>query len=240
MSKNVATAKEAFDFESLPVPLPDQSNQVGRGSEGVGINDLIIPRLSMIQDLSPQRKKNDPAYIPGAEEGMIFNTVSRQLYGNKIFVVPVYYRKEWVLWKDRLKGGGFGGAFANEELAEAERQRKESPDDWAIQDTHQNFVLVVSPESTKGQFIAEEAVMSMSKSQSSIARQLNTMARMAGGDRFSRMYKFEVVPASGTKGDYFNWKVVQLGATPDALFKRAEEMYEAVSSGQKDVARDDE
>jgi len=36
-----------------------------RGSEEVTIQDVTIPRLSIIQDLSPQRKKNNAEYIEG-------------------------------------------------------------------------------------------------------------------------------------------------------------------------------
>lgn len=233
-TKKVLTNSQSFDFESLPVPASD-ANARGRGSEGVTITDVTIPRLEIIQSLSPQRKKNDPSYINGSEEGLIFNTISHKLYGASVYVIPVFWRKEYVCWRDRLKGGGFCGAFQSFAEAEDAVASREDAHDIQILDTAQNFVLVADPDGS-----TEEAVISMAKSKMSVSRQWNSLVRMAGGDRFARVYKLETVITKGAKGEYFNWKVTQLGATPDALFKQAEAMYEAVSAGVRDVARDDE
>ena len=222
----------AFDFEALPVPVK-QGAATGRGSEGMSLQDLVIPRIEIVQSLSPQRKKNDPAYIPGAEEGLIYNTVSRQLYGSHIYVAPVLWRKEYVLWRDRTKGGGFLGAFTSYEEAETAAAGHADSADIQIVDTAQNFVLVCNTDGGH-----EEAVVSMSRSKMAASRQWNSLVRMAGGDRFSRMYKLESVLTKGAKGEYFTWKVTQLGATPAEIFKVAETMYSAVASGARDVARD--
>jgi hypothetical protein len=234
MSKNVAV-QNTFDFENLPVPVPPDSNQLGRGSEGVTLSDMTIPRLEIIQSLSPQRKKNDPAYIAGAEEGLIFNTASHKLYGTKVYVVPVLWRKEYVTWRDRNKGGGFCGAFPTFDAAEQAVASRDDHADIEVLDTAQNFVLVCAADGSG----AEEAVVSMSKSKMSASRQWNTLVRMAGGDRFSRVYRLETVLTKGAKGEYYNWKITQLGATPPALFERAVSMYESVAAGIRDVARDD-
>ena len=46
------------------------------------MDDITIPRVDVLQALSPQRKKTNAEYIEGAEEGMLFNTVTKQLYGS--------------------------------------------------------------------------------------------------------------------------------------------------------------
>ena len=79
-----------------------------RGNEQVGASDLIIPRIELVQSLSPCRKKTDPAYIEGAEEGDLYNNVTRELYGKEITVIPLYFAKEFLLWKDRSKGRRYG------------------------------------------------------------------------------------------------------------------------------------
>ena len=88
---------------------PDWMEDSNRGSEGVTAEDLIIPRLDVFQDLSPQIKKNKPEYIEGAEAGLLFNTVTGQVYGREIMFVPVFYRKEWVIWRTRKAGGEIVG-----------------------------------------------------------------------------------------------------------------------------------
>jgi len=215
-----------------------------RGQEGVGVDDLTIPRLGVIQDLSPQRKKTAPEYIEGADSGMLFNTVTGRLYGTEVMFVPVYYRKEWVIWKSVNAGGGFNGAFPTEAGARAEFSEKEMEgqlddkgnDLYEINDTGQQFGLVLNDDGS-----VEDIVMSMSKSKRKVDRQFNTMIKMAGRDRFSRVYKISAVEDQNAAGqDYFNFGVAPLGFVNEDTFLYAEKMYEAISSGAKDVNRDSE
>ena len=66
--------------------LPDwlQGKGAARGSENVTTDDMLIPRIELVQALSPARKKSDAAYIEGAEEGMLYNNVTRELYGESV------------------------------------------------------------------------------------------------------------------------------------------------------------
>lgn len=216
----------------------DQEQQ--RGSEEVGIADIALPRISMIHDLSPQHKKSKSEYIEGAETGMCFNTVTNELYGTEIIVIPVYYKPEWVVWKHRDAGGGFLGAFDSpQEAADFAATRGEwgqttdkGDDAIEVLDTGQQYCLILADSGP------QEAVFSMAKSQQKPSRQLNSMVRMVGGDRFARQYRFSVVEVQNNQGqDYFNWRIDQLGFVQDqAHFKQAEAMYEAVADGRRGVA----
>ena len=66
-----------------------------KGMEQMGGDDLALPFIRILGDLSPQVKKSKAEYVEGAEPGMLFNTVSKELYnGDKgITVVPCYYKK---------------------------------------------------------------------------------------------------------------------------------------------------
>ncbi|MEY2824474.1 MAG: Vibrio phage, partial [Pseudomonadota bacterium] len=109
-------------MEGSAVPFVTLVGKTGaRGAENVSTDDMIIPRIELVQALSPARNKKDAAYVEGAEEGMLFNNVTRELYGEFVLVIPVYYVKQYLVWKDRKQGGGgsngFRGAFASPELA---------------------------------------------------------------------------------------------------------------------------
>ena len=247
MAKKEAT-ELAVQEDHFPTTAPDYMNQgPARGQENVGIEDLTIPRIDVIQSQSKQRKKNDPKYIEGAEEGMLFNTVSGKLYGSKLFICPVYFRKEWVIWKNQDAGGGFNGAFATEAEAKAvmrengwdtETLKKDGHDipTYEAIDTGQHFCLVLDT----SDMTTEEAVISMSKSKMKASRQLNTLAKMAGGDRFSRVYEVSAVEDQNKQGqDFFNMSVKQLGFAPEPVYRQAEKLYEAISSGQRDVNREE-
>lgn len=71
--------------------------------------DLVVPFVRILQDLSPQVKKRDPAYIDGADVGMIFNTATAQLTPGEegIVIVPVKYQHNVTEWVPRGAGGGF-------------------------------------------------------------------------------------------------------------------------------------
>jgi hypothetical protein len=219
----IATERPAY----LPAVV---DGAVARGSEGVSTADLVIPRLELVQDLSPCRKKDDPTYIPGAEEGMLYNNVTRQLYGKQVIIVPVLFRKEFLIWKDRKKGGGFRGAFPDELSAKQHMETLEDKDDCTVQDTAQHFVLILRNDN--GRPVAEEAVISMAKSKMKVSRNWNSVIRINGGDRFSRAYQVEAVPDRNANNEsFYNLKVTMLGFCPEWAYKKAEELYNGVTGG---------
>lgn len=240
--KEVATTEE----EMFPTVAPDYMNQDStRGQEGVGVEDLTIPRLDVIQDLSPQHKENKPEYIEGAKVGMLFNSVTKQLYGDTVYFVPVFFRKEYVIWKSRNVGGGFMGAYPTEAAAKHELETQgldiseldtKGEPMYQITDTAQQFGMIIHEDGT-----TEDIVMSMSKSKMKTSRQLNTISKIAGGDRFSRVYKISAVEEQNSSNqDYWNLNVSQLGFTPEDVYHKAEEMYDSIASGARDVNRDAE
>ena len=218
--KGVTTTKD-----TMPAFLQGKDDR--RGSENVGADDLIIPRIELIQGLSKARKRSDPEYIDGAEEGMLYNNVTRELYGASVNVVPVYFRVQWLLWRDVDLGGGFGGAYDTREDAEDARSQQEKPDEWEAVDTNEHFVIVVKDD---GSF--EEAVLSMAKTKAKTSRMWNSLIRINGGPRFSRVYQISGVPAQNKAGqDYFTLNVKNVGFVSEDLFHFAEGVYEVVKGG---------
>jgi hypothetical protein len=61
------------------------------GMEKARAEDFQIPRLQIAQALSPQLMRTKPEYIPGLMVGQYFNTVTGEVYGDAIQVVPVKY-----------------------------------------------------------------------------------------------------------------------------------------------------
>lgn len=222
--------------EMFQADCPDflANNKGSRGTENVGAEDLLIPRLELVQDLSPCRKKNDQAHIPGADGGMLYNNVTRQLYGPEVLIVPVYFKKEFLIWKDRQKGGGFRGAHASLADAEDAVAHLEDGSDCEIMDTAQHFCLLVQPETGK----TEEIVISMSKSKAKVSRKFNSLIRMAGGDSFSRVYRLSTVSEKNSKNqDFYNFTVAAAGFPTKALYDAAVKLYEGISSGAVAIDR---
>jgi hypothetical protein len=234
MAKNQVAVKD--EFELVTNEIPDFMKQGNRGAENVGTDDMIIPRIELIQALSPVRKKSDPAYIEGAEEGMLYNNVTRTLYGTEVTVVPVYYTKQFLVWKDRKAGGGgsngFRGAFASKELAD--RAIAELAEEaLEVSDTAQHFVLVRNGDDW------QEAVISMAKSKVKVSKRWNSLMRLSNTDSFSRAYKLSATTETNARNEsYFNFNVAALGFVNKELYERAEKLYETIRSGGVKVSND--
>jgi hypothetical protein len=231
-SNAVATVQEFALSADIPDFLKKGSQ---RGAENVGAEDVIIPRIELVQALSPARKKNDPAYIEGAEEGMLFNNVTRDLYGPEVVLVPVYYAKQYLVWKDRKQGGGtngFRGAFNSKPEAEAAIIGL-GEDGLEIVDTAQHFVLVHHD----GKW--SEAVLSMAKSKMKVSKRWNSLMRLTDTDSFSRAYKLSAVVETNARNEqYYNYGISAMGFVSKDVYERGEKLYEVISKGGVKVNTD--
>lgn len=220
--------------------LPDYiKTDSARGNEGVGTADLVIPRLDVVQSLSPYRKKGDPKQIAGVEEGDLVNSVTLANYGDKVLVVPVLYKKEYLVWRDRKLSkdgqGGFFGAYGT--LDEADARAHDEGGKAAgiiVIDTPQNFCLLVDMRSGK----AEEIVISMPRSKAKIARQWNSLIKLQGGDRFSRAYQIGTAFEKGQKGDFYNFSITQYGFPSKTVYMQADKLYRDIAAGVLKVQAD--
>lgn len=79
----------------------DLANQVEApmGFEDEEPDDMIVPRIKIVQTLSPERKDKI------AEEGDIINSLTKEKLNGKIFV-PVFKFNSNIEWRDRSEGGG--------------------------------------------------------------------------------------------------------------------------------------
>ncbi len=88
MTKAKAKTKAvAAKDEQLPAYMRDTGD--ARGNENVDTNDLALPRFNVLQDISPQLKAKNEEHIEGSAAGMIFNTLTNELYKDGVTIVPV-------------------------------------------------------------------------------------------------------------------------------------------------------
>lgn len=238
----VATKVEAPVMIVEQADIPDYIKQgEGRGSENVTKDDIVIPRLEIIQALSPQVKEGDPKFNEAARPGMLVNSVTGQIYGKEVMVVPVYYTKQWLVWKARKDKdgkpleGGFFGAF-NSDFEAKERADEEGGEEANIEiiDTPQHLCLLVNRDSGS----IDEVMISMPRTKAKVSRQWNSMVRLAGGDRFGRVYRIATQLEKKTQGDYYNFVVAQCGFPAKPLYDRAEKLYEQIAAGERKVVMD--
>lgn len=208
----------------------------GAGMENVGARDVLIPRLAVLQDLSPQVKKQRSEYIKGAEPGLICDVGTGDLIGEKLHFLPVAYNKVWIEWAPRETKRGIVRIHPDDSiLAEC-----------GVNDRNQ-------PITEKGNLIAETAqfygfnldrdmrpsFLPMASSQLKVGRQWMTFAmqekfndskgNLQKAPIFYRSYELTTVPTSNGDNDWFLWKV-ERGPSMEELFKQEDRLREAIQN----------
>lgn len=79
--------------------LANQQTNLPMGFEDEEAGDMIVPRIKVVQTLSPERKEKL------ADEGDIINSLTKEKLNGKVFI-PVFKFNNNIDWKDRSDGGG--------------------------------------------------------------------------------------------------------------------------------------
>jgi hypothetical protein len=210
----------------------------GRGLENVTNDDITIPRLAIVQSGSPQRKKKDEKYIEGADEGHIFNTVTSELYTDGLTIIPCGYKKSYVEWIPREKGGGLVAVhdYKPEKATIDPKTKKTMLGENQLVDTAEHFVLV------KKNKTYEPAVLTMTSSNLSVSRKWNTLLKMkrinVKGQTVeppSFLYEFNLttVQAENDLGSWHKYKIEEVGQLESQdVFKQAQAFADSVSTGK--------
>ncbi|MCI0551088.1 MAG: hypothetical protein L0287_09035, partial [Anaerolineae bacterium] len=78
------------------------------GLENVTARDLQIPRLTILQALSPQLQKAKPEFIKGAQAGQFCDVGMGEVFdAEQLHLLPVYFALVHLEWAPRGSGGGF-------------------------------------------------------------------------------------------------------------------------------------
>jgi len=196
----------------------------GEGIANIKQEDLALPFLKVLGQLSPEVNKRDAKRVEGATPGMIINTVTNELYdGEKgIQVLPVYYKRQYIEWQDRgeSKGAPVNIYDAGDDIPKTTRD-KSFKDRLAngnyLENTVSHFVVLLGKTPTT-------ALISMKATQLKISRKWNSMMmgiKMQGKNglftppTYSHIYKLKTVQQSNDKGTWFGWDVSKVGPITD-------------------------
>jgi hypothetical protein len=228
----------------------------GMGLEEVRSEDIAIPFLRVLAQLSPQVNKRDGKYVQGAEPGMLFNSVSGELFdGEKgVLVLPCYYNRRYVEWKPREKGGGYVSSYDIDNPIAQRTTRNERGEDILpngnmLTNTAQFFVLVLTDEGP------QQALVTMTSTQLKKARKWlgiirSQIMRGASGNAFvapmmANVYRLRTVEERNDKGTWFGFDVAkerQINLEDDmdhSLFSMAMELSKSVRSGAISIKETD-
>ena len=215
------------------------------GFDNVDSKSLALPFLKVLGQLSPQVTQGDSNFIPDAKAGMIYNTVTDELYdGHKgITVIPCYYKLEYIEWKDRDKGAV---APVNVYPSDSDIMTKTTRGDDGkdrlqngnyIEETASHYVMVVEPDKTS------TALITMKSTQRKKSKKWNSMMMSLRQQRkngkgffkpapFTQQYLLATVLEKNNMGSWFGWEISHVGAVQnDEVLKAAFDFYESCKKG---------
>ena len=214
----------------------------GKGLGKLTQEDLALPFLKILGQLSPEVNKRDGKFVKGSEPGMIFNSVSGELYdGTKgISVIPCLYKLEYIEWKDRGEGSGAPVAIhssASDIMSKTKIDanfKDRLPNGNYIEKTANHFVVITQPTTTT-------ALISMKSTQLKISRKWNSMMagiKMKGKNgmftpaSFSHTYQLRTVQQSNDTGTWFGWEFQKIGPVSNTeTYQQAKTFADNISQG---------
>ena len=211
-----------------------------QGAQNISQEDLALPFLKILGQLSPEVNKRDGKYVEGAEPGKIINTVTNQLY-DKVSVVPVFYKRQYIEWQDRGTSSGAPVAIheADSDIVSQTTRGKDYkdrlPNGNYLDNTASHFVLGTGSN-------PQTALISMKSTQLKVSRKWNSMMlgiKMQGKNglftppTYSHIYNLKTVQMSNDKGTWFGWDVSKVGPVSDkGVYDIAKTFAERVGKGE--------
>ena len=206
---------------------------------------MQIPFLRIIQALSPQLKKSDPAFIAGAGQGDIFNTVTNKVWpaDEGVAVLPVFFQMKFLEFIPRSQGGGFVGELSAEskEVRSASRDKDSGMELLSsgneLVRTAQHYVKIVHEDGN-----LENAIVDMKKTQLKKSRLWLSMMMMQKHNghtlpSFANTYRLKSVEDGNDKGSWGSWNISINGPVASIEnYNEAKELHGSISRGELKIA----
>lgn len=242
---------------STPKNSPDAflsaAQGIGTGFENVTAKDLIIPRLTIIQGLSPQVVRTKAEYDPECRVGDIYDVGLGQRFEESIIILPIHYLVQWLEWAPRSSGKGLMGIHDACPLPDYynynEKRQMITKTGCLIQETGQLYCLNITA-SSRPSFIPFASTQ-LKKVRKLLTLASNEKVEVNGGFQtpplFYRTYKMTTVPESNADGDWMGWKVspdkpVTELSDWESKFRVVKDFRMSILKGEVrgDLARDEE
>jgi hypothetical protein len=188
----------------------------GSGMETVEASDIIVPRIGILQQISPQLSRKKPEFIDGAEAGHIADLGVGEAFGESILFLPVVYRKEYLEWAPRASGKGLVNIHQDAAiLGKCERNDKGQmvlKDGNLIAETAQFFGFNLHPNARRRRCFLPMTSSQLKKARRWMFSATSEVLNRSDGTEFQaplfyRTYILSVCEESNSQGDWFGWRV---------------------------------
>lgn len=244
--------KEHLPTAAGPISEEEFLGDAKKGTSATTSQDLAIPFVMILQKLSPQCDRSKPEYMEDAEEGMIIEKASAELWSGEdgVLIVPCYYERRYTEWRPRSAGGGLVRDHGSDpsmltQCQKNDRGKDITPDGNEFVASGMHYILLVDPDT--GAF--RPAVISMSATQLKHSRRWNTAIvnlriphPTQKGETFQpacfyMTYRATTKPESNAQGSWFGWSIapykptVELPNGPN-IYRAAKAFCQSVEKGE--------
>lgn len=235
MAKKNESKTSLAKKEDSPTWLePVSEDEIVDGLENMRPGDLLVPRLILLQGLSPQVTEGD------CKPGQIINSITGDIWIDKdeeVEFIPVYHYLEWIQWGDRELREGIKERTLDPEskLAQmAMRGQKytdsKGVDQWIVTEYH-NFVSLLPSRDMK-----MPVVISCAKTNHKKGRKLLGLARYRGRfPLYAGMYTICSKSEENQSGQkYYVFDFGNAGWVTQEAYKAVKELYTQLKEAYKD------
>ena len=236
-AKSPETANVPAIRKETSLAQPGSNKLAGRGFENLDKSDLLLPRIKLLQPLSPEI--NDLGQKPGT----IFLGLGNKNYGNKITVIPVLHFRSRIKWIPEDENDGKGGIDCSSPDSRTPREAKYSANcatcshqlwndkakikkDKAPKCTmYDNFLCLIDGGN-------EPVIIPFERTKQKVAKKWYSMGALkSGSDMWAWQYELSVVGEKNDEGKpYFNYSVRDLSkATSDERQKLCLSLWESLA-----------
>lgn len=245
--KSTALAKTGNSDLALPDYI---KTGAGRGMENVDQTDILLPRVKLLQQMSPEVQDGD------MKAGQLVNSISGQLIGDgeEVEFIAVAHFKSRILFEGigaeaKIICSSPNGLKNMEGINCLTCEKSQWPDEKEAENRRKNG-LRLGPECVQfynfpvllltGNGQPEIAGLSMSRTKIKVAKKLLTLVRHAGAgiDIFGLKFKLTTVKESSANRTYHNFDITRVGYPSKKEYEFAEKFYEAVSKADKVTVHD--
>lgn len=233
----------------------DFMEDVGGGMEGTDKDSFAIPFLRVLQKISPQCDEADAAYVEGAKGGMLYNSVTGELFDGKegVLFTPCAFQRRFLRWAPRGSDAGFKGELKPEDAAEmrADGRAVDTEDGLLIPtedgelsakkcdrlvDTRSHFGLVIGDEKIS------QVVLPLTSTQIKKSKQLMSMlneAKVQGPNglvtppTWMNKMRITTVLESNDQGSWYGVRFAAEGFIEDkTLYDAGKSFHAAITAGE--------
>jgi len=228
-------------------------DDAAKGFENMTQEDMALPYVRILGQLSPQVTEGDAKYIEGAKPGMVYNTVTSEVFDGKkgIKAIPCYYKKDFPEWSDRGDGPGAPVAvhLPNSPVIQTGKRdgsKIRLPNGNYLEETASYYVLIQNKAGGMS-----PALITMKSTQLNVSKKWNSMMKTIqiadgkGGFAIPPMhgvvYNLASVLQKNDKGSWYGWSVTQdriMGQEDKTLYLTAKDFNTSVAKGNVQTKAD--